>query len=110
MAGWASVIFAMFYWLIDVKGYRKWSIPLTIYGMNAIAVFVLSGLIGRLLYLIKVTQDDGTLMSLQQHIYVHYVVPLASPLNASLLYALCFITMMFLVVWFMWWRKWFVKV
>jgi predicted acyltransferase len=110
MAGWASVIFAMFYWLIDVKGHRKWATPLTIYGMNAIAVFVLSGIIGRLLYLIKVAQNDGTLISLQQHVYTHYFVPLASPLNASLLYAFCFITMMFLVVWLMWWRKWFLKV
>jgi len=110
MAGWASVVFAMFYWLIDVKGYKKWAVPFTIYGLNAIAVFVLSGLIGRLLYLVKVAQDDGTALSLQQHIYMHYFVPLASPLNASLLYALCFIATMFLVVWFMWWRKWFVKV
>ena len=30
MAGWASVIFAMFYWLIDVKGYKKWALPFNI--------------------------------------------------------------------------------
>jgi predicted acyltransferase len=110
MAGWASVIFAMFYWLIDVKGYKKWALPFNIYGMNAITVFVLAGVVGRTMALIKVAQDDGTLISLQRHIYMHFFVPLASPLNASLLYAICFIGMMFIVVWFMWRMKWFVKV
>jgi len=110
MAGWASVIFAMFYWLIDVKGYKKWALPFNIYGMNAITVFVLSGLVAKTMGLIKVTQDDGTLISLQRHIYTHMFVPIASPLNASLLYAICFIGVMFVVVWFMWRMKWFLKV
>ena len=110
MAGWASVIFAMFYWLMDVKGYKKWALPFNIYGMNAITVFVLSGLVAKTMGMIKVTQDDGTLISLQRHIYTHLFVPIASPLNASLLYAICFIGVMFLVVWFMWRMKWFLKV
>jgi len=110
MAGWALVCLAMFYWLIDVKGYTKWAMPFRMYGMNAITVFVLSGVVGRLLYLIKVSQPDGTQLSLQAYIYQTVFVPIASPLNASLLYGICFIFVMFLVVWFMWWRKWFLKV
>ena len=65
------------------------------HGMNAITVFVLSGLVAKTMGLIKVTQDDGTLISLQRHIYTHLFVPIASPLNASLLYAICFIGVMF---------------
>jgi predicted acyltransferase len=110
MTGWALVCLAIFYWLIDVKGYRKWATPFVIYGMNAIAVFVLSGVVGRLLYLIKVTQADGSSTSLQAYVYQSFFVPLASPLNASLLYAMTFILVMFLVVWFLWKRKWFIKV
>jgi predicted acyltransferase len=110
MAGWALVIFAMFYWLIDVKGYKKWALPFTIYGMNAITVFVLSGLIAKTLGLIKVAAADGTMISLQHLIYTSVFVPIASPLNASLLFAICFIGVMFLVVWGMWKLKWFVKI
>lgn len=110
MAGWALVCLAIFYWLMDVKGYVKWGTPFRIYGMNAIAVFVLSGIVGRLLGLIKIEQPDGSLRSLQGHIYQSAFVPIASPLNASLLYAISFILVMFLVVWFLWWRKWFIKV
>ncbi len=45
MAGWAGVLLAAFYWLIDVRGWKRWATPLVIYGMNAIVIFVLAGLI-----------------------------------------------------------------
>ena len=110
MAGWALVCLGVFYWLIDVKGYAKWSAPFRMYGMNAIAVFFLSGIVGRLLNFIKVAQPDGSELSLQVHIYQNVFAPLGAPMNASLYYAITFILVMFLVVWFMWWRKWFIKV
>jgi predicted acyltransferase len=110
MAGWALVCLAMFYWLIDVKGYSKWATPFIIYGMNAITVFVLSGLVGKSMGLIRFAQADGTVLSLQGVIFQSVYLPLASPINASLLYAISFISVMFLVVWFMWKKKWFLKV
>lgn len=33
-------IFALFYWLIDVKGYRKWTYPFKIIGMNSITIYM----------------------------------------------------------------------
>jgi hypothetical protein len=35
---------------------------------------------------------------------------MASQMNASLLYALSFVTMLFLAAWFLYWRKWFLRV
>ena len=32
---------ALFYWIIDVKGYQKWAFPLKVVGMNSIAIFLL---------------------------------------------------------------------
>jgi predicted acyltransferase len=110
MAGWALVCLGVFYWLIDVKGYTRWAKPFVVYGMNAIAVFVLSGVVGRLLYMIKVSGPDGSVTSLQSFIFQTVYAPLASPINASLLYAISFIAVMYLVVWFMWKRRWFLKV
>jgi predicted acyltransferase len=110
MAGWALVCLAMFYWLIDVKGHSKWATPFIIYGMNAITVFVLSGLVGKSMGLIRYVQADGSFLSLQGMIFQNVFLPLASPINASLLYAISFISVMFLVVWFMWKKKWFLKV
>jgi predicted acyltransferase len=39
--GWCMVLFALFYWIIDVKGYRKWSFWLTVIGLNALTIYVL---------------------------------------------------------------------
>jgi predicted acyltransferase len=110
MAGWALVCLAMFYWLIDVKGHTKWAQPFVHYGMNAIAVFVLSGVVGRLLGIIKLSNPDGSLVSLKGIIYENLFVPFASPVNASTAFAITFIAVMYLVVWAMWKKKWFVKV
>ncbi|MBM2841223.1 MAG: hypothetical protein HW412_1751 [Bacteroidetes bacterium] len=110
MTGWALICLATFYWLIDVKGYTRWAQPFTIWGTNALAMFVLSGVVGRLLTLVKVTQSDGTQVALRTYIVDAFYSPLASPINASLLYAITFALFTFLVAWVMWKKKWFWKV
>ncbi len=110
MAGWATVILAAFYWLIEVCAWRRWATPLVIYGMNAMVLFVLAGIFGKLLYLIKWTGADGTGVTLKGFLYRDFFVPLASPLNASLLFATAFVLGHFVIAWVMWRRKWFVKI
>jgi predicted acyltransferase len=44
-AGCACLMFLFFYWLIDIRGYRKWAFPLAIIGMNAIFIYMLTSLI-----------------------------------------------------------------
>ena len=44
-AGWACLMLAFFYWLMDIRGYRKWAFPLTVIGMNAIFIYMFSSLI-----------------------------------------------------------------
>ena len=39
-AGWCLLLLALFYWVIDVKGYQKWAFPLVVVGMNAITIWV----------------------------------------------------------------------
>ena len=110
MAGWALVCLAIFYWLIDVKGYTKWAQPFVHYGMNAIAVFVLSGVVGRSLGLIKLDKPDGSGISLKNYIFENWFVPLGTTVQASTAFAIVFILVMYVVVWAMWKKKWFVKV
>lgn len=38
-AGLSLLLLTLFYWLIDVRGYRKWAFGFVVIGMNAIAVF-----------------------------------------------------------------------
>ena len=106
MAGLATLEFLLLYWIIDIKGWRTWASPFLIFGSNAIAVFVLSGLIGRLLGLIRVASG----MTLGSLIYSSAFAPLASQMNASLIYAASFVTLLFLVAWFLHSRRWFLRV
>src|SRR2546427_7524467 len=44
-AGWASLLLLFFYWLIDMRRYRKWAFPFVIIGMNAIFIYMFTSLI-----------------------------------------------------------------
>ncbi len=110
MAGMAANVFGCCYWVIDIKGYRRWSRPLAVYGMNAITVYVLAGLLSKLSSFIKVASTDGTTITAGKWVYENIYAPLASPVNASLLYALTYVAILYAVSWFMYRMKWFVRV
>jgi len=38
--GWSLLLLALFYWIVDVKGYRKWAFFLIVIGMNSITIWV----------------------------------------------------------------------
>jgi predicted acyltransferase len=38
--GWCLLLLALFYWVIDVKGYRRWSFFFVVIGMNAIVAYM----------------------------------------------------------------------
>jgi predicted acyltransferase len=58
-AGCASVFLAFCYWAIDIKGWRRWTTPLVILGVNAFTLFVASGMLVKTLALIRVAGPDG---------------------------------------------------
>ncbi|HTX19488.1 MAG TPA: DUF5009 domain-containing protein [Bacteroidota bacterium] len=110
MAGWALVCFATFYWLIDVRRYRRWATPFVIFGMNAIAVYTLSEFLAKLIdSVIVFRMSDGTLVSLQERIFRSLFLPLASPVNASLIFAVCYVLFMFLFALALWKKGWFIR-
>src|SRR2546423_2758729 len=89
--GMALELLALCYWLIDIKGYKRWSLPFIIFGTNALAVFFLTGIFARMLTLIKLTGADGKPLALQTVILKNLFLSWASPINASLAFALCFV-------------------
>jgi predicted acyltransferase len=116
MAGMAMNVFAICYWLVDVKEHKTWARPLAIYGMNAITVFVLTGLLGRISTLLPAGAENGHPIVLKTWLFghlkfafAHLAGPLATPKNSSLLYALFYVALMYGVAWVMYRRKWFVR-
>lgn len=111
MAGQALCFLGFCYWLIDIKGYQKWTKPFVIFGVNALALFVGSGVMARLLGLIKVGEViDGNRLSLQQVIFNKIFLSIASPINASLLYAICFISVWLFLMWLLYRKQIYIKV
>ncbi len=88
--GMALQLLALCYWLVDIKKYKAWALPFRIFGVNALAVFVLSGLSARLMNLWTMPRMDGRAGNLQTYIYEHFFAAWAQPAAGSLLYALAF--------------------
>ncbi|MDQ5843901.1 MAG: DUF5009 domain-containing protein [Acidobacteriota bacterium] len=108
--GLALEFLALCYWCIDIKKYRWWTKPFEIFGINAIVLFVGSGIMARLLGLIKIPQPDGTTISLHTWIYRTLFLSWAPPHRASLAFAICFILVWLGLMWILYTRKIFIKV
>lgn len=84
-AGAALLLLGICYWLIEGLRLRKWALPFLIFGTNAIAVYVGSGLMVKLMGLVRVSSNAEAL-SLKAWIYSQLLVPWAGNLNGSLVY------------------------
>jgi len=88
-AGAALLALAACFWLVEIRRWRRWATPFVIFGTNAIAAFVLSTFVARLLILVKVGGGEG--ISLHRWLYTHVFAPWAAPANASLLFAVAYV-------------------
>lgn len=109
-AGLGALFLALCVWLVDIRGWRRVAYPFVVLGTNAITLFVLSGLIAKTIAYVKFARPDGTMQSLKAVIYDNLFVPLASPVNASLLFALANLVVLYGVLWVMYKRGVFLKV
>ncbi len=100
MAGLAFVLLAMFLYLVDHLGYQRLVQPFVILGMNAITIYMLSELLAISLHR----------LGLHDWIYQHGFAALASPRNASLLWAIAFTLLMYVAAYILYRKKWFLRV
>jgi predicted acyltransferase len=107
--GLALEFLALCYWLIDIKKYQRWTRPFVVFGVNAIVLFVGTGVMARLMGLIKLPWGSGQI-SLQGWIFQKLFLSWASPLNASLAYAIVFILLWLGLMWILYSRKIFIKI
>jgi predicted acyltransferase len=108
--GLATVVLSMSYWIIDVNNYNRFTKPFVVYGVNAITVFFLSGLIPRILNMIKVSRPDGSEAGAQKWLYETFFTPYFSPVNASLAWAVTFVLFWLGILWVMYNRRIIIKV
>jgi len=107
--GIALIIFSLFYFFVDVLGYKKWTTPLVVYGVNAITVYVASGLLARTLNKVQIS-FQGEDMSLGSALYKVFFQNFLSPINASLAWAIAFVLIWMIILWIMYKRRIIVKI
>lgn len=109
-SGLALLTLAACYWLIDIKGYKRWAWPFVVFGVNALVLFVFSGIMARLLGMVRVAGPDGKDITLQQWVFNNLFLSWASPVNASLAYAICFILLWLFLMWLLYRKRIYIKV
>src|SRR5579863_8205055 len=106
-AGLALLCLSLCYWMVDVKRWRRfWTKPFLVFGMNAIAAYVFAEVISHLLD----HMHAGAGMAWQDFIYERIFVPVGSPANASLLYALSYVLVCWVAMWLLYRKGIFLKI
>ena len=103
--GMAGFVLAVIIYLTEMKNIRYATKPLVVFGMNAIALFVLSGIVARLMLMIQIDE-----MSLKSWLYQYLQLLPFEAKTQSLLFALCFLVLMYLPMYWMYQRRIFWKV
>jgi predicted acyltransferase len=107
--GLAMLLLGLCYWLIDVKGYRKLTKPFVVYGVNAITVFVASGLLARTMNKVQIDYQ-GDSVSISSAMYDAFFDNYLSPINASLAWAISYVLVWLVILWIMYNRGILVKI
>ncbi len=108
-AGAALILLGLCYGINDVMGQKKWAFPFLVFGTNAIAVYVGSTLMVKLIALIHVPVQ-GEAMFLQSFIYNKLLVPWAGLLNGSLLYPMILLLIWLAILYPLYRKKIFIKI
>lgn len=109
-AGLALNFLAFCYWFVDVKKITWWIKPFQVYGMNAITVFFLSGIVGRIMYMVKWTDASGNIVTIKSYLFDNYFLSWLDPINASLAWAIVYILVWLGLMWILYAKKIFIKV
>lgn len=92
--GISSILLSFFYWIIDVKGYKRWAFPFIIVGLNSITIYIVAGLF-----------DFGTIVNIFVHGFIDYLGPFK-----PVFWALCILTVEWLFLYFLYRKNIFLKV
>jgi predicted acyltransferase len=96
MAGLAAIALAGCHWAIEARGRRGWAAPFAVLGVHALTLFFLSSLMAKLLVIVRVGAGGPRLHA---WLFEHLFAPWASPVNASLAYALAYVLLWWAITW-----------
>jgi len=111
-AGFALVVLSLCFWLLDVKKLRgKWTVPVLVFGMNAIAAYIFSEVLAEVFGAIHFHTASLGDTSLGGFLYeTIFLRGGASTANTSLAYSISFVFVCWLVMYVLYRKKIFLKI
>lgn len=109
-AGFAMFLLAVCYWMVDVRVWRAGTTPFLVFGMNAILAYTLAALVSEVSTDFEFSGSAGHEITLHGWLYERFFVPHFSPVNASLVFAIFFVVVIFALLWPFYRRKLFLRV
>jgi predicted acyltransferase len=96
--GFALVFLGLLYWAIEIKNWRGWTMPLLVFGMNAIVGFVADSVVYGPGYTFTVRGSNGTAISWHE------------AAQAWLVYSVGAVLFCWALLWLLWRKRIFIKI
>ena len=107
--GLGSSLLALLVWIIDIKGYKRWSHFFESFGVNPLFIYVLGDVLAILLSVITITYQ-GESASLQQAFYASTLQPVFGNEGGSLAYAILFVLLNWAIGYILYKKKIYIKI
>jgi predicted acyltransferase len=109
--GFALLFVSLLYWMVEVKRWRgTWTMPILVFGMNAIAGFVADSLIYGPGYTFTVRGPKDTTLNWHEAAQAWLEAAGVGTANASLVYSLLAVAVCWILLWLLWRKKIFLKI
>ena len=95
VAAYSVAMFALFYYLIDVRGWKKWAFPLEVIGLNSITIYMVQRIIS---------------IASANRFFLDGVAGMVSEPVASVIYATGYVLLCWLLLYFLYRKKIFLKI
>lgn len=112
-SGIALLLLSIIFYLVDVLNYKKWTKFFIIWGVNPMIVFFLSGILPRALTMIKVQNpaDASAEINVRDYAYTFWISSnFDNQYFASVVYAILYVLLWSVVLWYFYKKKMFFKV
>lgn len=110
-AGLATILLSIFYWLIDIKGYKKWSNFFLVFGVNPLFAFVIHVLwVKVLLYIFRWKDSEGHIVNGYSWLFKNVFQPIGGNMNGSLLFAVTHILFFWMMLYVLYKKKIIIKI
>ncbi|MDR2122787.1 MAG: heparan-alpha-glucosaminide N-acetyltransferase domain-containing protein [Flavobacteriaceae bacterium] len=107
--GLGASFLALLIWIVDCKGYKKWSLFFESFGVNPLFIYVAAGVISILIRSIYFTYS-GESVNIQKYVYSIILQPVLGDYFGSFVFALGFITICWLIGYILYKKKIFIKI